>query len=63
MKSAQELEIIFGGKLREWEFLQLNHLVNKSSHMFRDGEGLNQLERFVQHQRHGKRVFQKFMKY
>lgn len=45
MKSAQELEIIFGGKRREWEFFQLNHLVNRSPHLFRDGEGLNRLEK------------------
>lgn len=45
MEPAQRLEIKFGGKLREWEYFQLNHLINTSPHPFRDGERLNWLEK------------------
>lgn len=45
MESAQKLEIKFGGKLREWEYFQLNHLINTAPHPFRDGERLNRLEK------------------
>lgn len=45
LESAQKLETKLGGKLRNWEYLQLNHLINTSPHPFRDGEKLDRLEK------------------
>lgn len=45
IKPAQELEVLYGWKLSEWELFQLNHLLNKLPHPIRDGKELNQLEK------------------
>lgn len=45
IKPEQELDIKLGGKLSEWEYFQLNHLITTSPYTFRDGDGLNRLER------------------